>query len=325
VFAVIKDLNALSLHDLYGALSRTGLIRRLIELARDEDLAPGGGLGGEWAGLTGDVTSNACPFDAKERTALLRARVPGVVCGVAVTADVLSMMAPQCKFAPMKRDGSDMHAGETIAEIAGPIRQILAAERTLLNLVGRLSGIATRTRTFLAAMGGDFGTSNTKLCDTRKTTPGMRVLEKYAVRCGGGYCHRFGLFDAMLIKDNHIAHLTPEQLPAFVRGAAEAGRRQSGGRLTFVEVEVDSLTQLDALMTLEPGVVDIILLDNMGPQALSQAVAIRNRKGTKPELEASGGVNLETIAAIAQTGVDRISVGSLTHGAVSLDVGLDVK
>lgn len=322
---MIKDLNTLSLQELYATLSRTGLVRRLIELARDEDLAPGAGFQGEWSGLVGDITSNACPFDNKERTALLRARVPGVVCGVAVTADVLSLMAPQCRFAPMKRDGSEMHAGETIAEIAGPIRQILAAERTLLNFVGRLSGIATRTRAFLSAMGGDFGASNTKLCDTRKTTPGMRVLEKYAVRCGGGHCHRFGLFDAMLIKDNHIAHLAPDQLPAFVRAAAEAGRRQSAGKLVFVEVEVDSLTQLDALMTLEPGIIDIILLDNMGPQSLAQAVAIRNRKGVRPELEASGGVTLETIAAIAQTGVDRISVGSLTHGAVSLDVGLDVK
>ncbi len=321
----MKDLNALSLPELYASLHRTGLVRRLIELARDEDLGPPGGLPGEWAGLTGDVTSAACPLDARERTALVRTRASGVVSGLAAIPEVLAVLGPQCRFAPTKRDGSDMHPGETLGEIAGPIRQILAAERILLNLVGRLSGIATRTRKFLSAMGGEFGAVDTKLCDTRKTTPGMRVLEKYAVRCGGGHCHRMGLFDAVLIKDNHLAHLTPEQLPAFVRAAAETARRQAGGRLGFVEVEVDSLTQLDALMTLEPGVVDIVLLDNMGPQALAQAVAIRNRKGVKPELEASGGVTLETIAEIAQSGVDRISVGSLTHGAVSVDVGLDIK
>lgn len=321
----MRDLNSLGLAELYAVLSRTGLVKRLIELARDEDLALGAGLGGEWAGLSGDITSAACPLDAKERTALVRARSSGVVCGVAVIPEVLAVMAPACRVAPVKRDGSDVGAGETIAEIAGPIRQILAAERTLLNIVGRLSGVATRTRRFLSAMGGDFGTVDAKLYDTRKTTPGLRVLEKYAVRCGGGYCHRMGLFDAMLIKDNHIAHLTPEALPGFVRGAAEAARRQAGGRLGFVEVEVDSLTQLESLMTLEDGVVDVILLDNMGPQGLAQAVAIRNRRGVRPQLEASGGVTLETIAEIAASGVERISVGSLTHGAVSLDVGLDVK
>lgn len=321
----MKDLNSLTLAELYATLSRTGLVRRLIELARDEDLAIGGGFGGDWGTLAGDVTSTACPLDGRERTALLRSRAPGVVSGIAAVPDVLGVMAPQCRFAPMKRDGADIGAGETIGEIAGPIRQILAAERTLLNLVGRMSGISTRTRRFLSAMGGDFGAVQTRLFDTRKTTPGLRVLEKYAVRCGGGNCHRMGLFDAVLIKDNHIAHLKPEELPAFVRAAAEAARRQGAGRLAFVEVEVDSLTQLDALMTLEEGVVDIVLLDNMGPEGLSQAVSIRNRRGVKPELEASGGVTLETIAQIAASGVDRISVGSLTHGAVSLDVGLDVR
>lgn len=319
------DVNSLSLAELYTHLARTGLVRRLLEIARDEDLAPSGGFGGAWGALSGDVTGASCPFDGRERLALLRARSPGVACGLVVVPEVLSLVAPGCRFAPSKRDGTDMRAGETIGEIAGPIRQILVAERTILNLVGRLSGVATRTRRFLSAMGGEFGSTATRLFDTRKTTPGLRMLEKYAVRCGGGYCHRIGLFDAALIKDNHLAHLKPEDLPAFIQSAAEAARRQAGGLLAFVEVEVDSLMQLDAVMTLEPGVVDVVLLDNMGVESLAQAVAIRDRRGPRPELEASGGITLESIADVARTGVDRISVGSLTHGAASIDVGLDIQ
>ncbi len=320
------DLNSLSLPELLTMLVRTGLVRRLLELARDEDLGVPGGFGGQLGEMSGDITSAVCPFDSKERTAVIRSRTNGVASGLAVVPEVLAVLAPQCRFAPAKNDGSEMYPDETLGEIAGPVRQILAAERTLLNLVGRLSGIATRTRRFLNAMGGEVpGMNSARLYDTRKTTPGMRALEKYAVRCGGGFCHRLGLFDAVLIKDNHIAHLKPEQIPAFVRQASAAARQQAAGRLWFVEVEVDSLTQLDAIMSLEPGVVDIVLLDNMGAQSLRQAVAIRNRRGSKPELEASGGVTLETIAEIAETGVDRISVGSLTHGAVCVDVGLDIR
>ncbi|HRJ49787.1 MAG: carboxylating nicotinate-nucleotide diphosphorylase [Phycisphaeraceae bacterium] len=319
------DLNSLSLAELYTHFARTGLVRRLIEIARDEDLGPAGGFGGAWGTLSGDVTGASCPFDGRERLALLRARSPGVACGLAVVPEILSLVSPGCRFAPSKRDGTEMRAGETIGEIVGPIRQVLAAERMILNLVGRLSGVSTRTRRFLSAMGGEFASTATRLYDTRKTTPGLRVLEKYAVRCGGGCCHRVGLFDAALIKDNHIAHLKLEDLPEFIRSAAEAARRQTGGLLSFVEVEVDSLAQLDAVMTLEPGVVDVVLLDNMGAEALTQAVAIRDRRGPRPELEASGGITLETIAQVARTGVDRISVGSLTHGSASIDVGLDLQ
>lgn len=322
------NLNSLSLPELYATLKSTGLIRRLLELARDEDLAIPGGFGGFFGPLSGDITSTVCPFDTKDRRAHLRSRAPGVIAGLAAIPDILAILAPDCRFAPAKHDGSDTHPGDSLGEFAGPIRQILTAERPLLNLLARMSGIATRTRQFLTAMGGDIpGITTAKLYDTRKTTPGLRIIEKYAVRCGGGYCHRLGLFDAVLIKDNHIAHLTPEQLPAFIRQASLAARQQSGGvqgRPSFIEVEVDSLLQLDALMTLEPGIVDIILLDNMGPQALRQAVAIRNRKGSKPELEASGGITLETIEELAATGIDRISVGSLTHSAPALDLGLDM-
>ncbi|MCG3122471.1 MAG: Nicotinate-nucleotide pyrophosphorylase [carboxylating] [Phycisphaerales bacterium] len=321
----MREINSLALPDLYAVLSQTGLVRRVIELARDEDLAPPAGFSGPLAGLRGDITSMACPLDTRSRSALLMSRGPGVACGLAAAEEVLAVLAPECRFGTTKRDGAEMYPGEQIGEITGPIRQILTAERTLLNLVGRLSGVATRTRRFLEAMSGSLGATQAKLFDTRKTTPGLRMLEKYAVRCGGGYCHRIGLFDAVLIKDNHIAHLKPDELAGFVRSAAAAAASIAGGRLAFVEVEVDSLNQLEALLTLEPGVVDIILLDNMKPESLRQAVAIRNRLGRKPELEASGGVTLDTIAEIAETGVDRISVGSLTHGAVSLDVGLDIE
>jgi nicotinate-nucleotide pyrophosphorylase (carboxylating) len=318
------DPNALSLAELYAAFSRTGLVRRLIELSRDEDL--GVNTAGVFGPLTGDITSTVCPFDPKPGAARIGSRAAGVCAGLAVVPDVLAAFAPQCAFAPAKHDGTAMFEGEVLGEITGPTRQILAAERTLLNILGRLSGIATRTRRFVDEMdAGIPGSSRARLLDTRKTTPGLRVLEKYAVRCGGGFCHRLGLFDAVLIKDNHLAHLSLDALPGFVRQASAAARQSAGGRLEFFEVEVDSLAQLDALMTLEPGVVDIVLLDNMGPQSLRQAVAIRDRKGPKPLLEASGGVRLENVAEIAATGVDRVSVGSLTHGATSLDVGLDMR
>jgi len=164
-----------------------------------------------------------------------------------------------------------------------------------------------------------------KLLDTRKTTPGLRVLEKYAVRCGGGFCHRLGLHDAVLIKDNHLAGLTPTEVAARVGEAAEraAKLRAGGAKINFFEVEVDTLEQFDALLTLPAGKIDFVLLDNMPPAMLAQAVAKRDAAGLPILLEASGGVNLESIGEIAKSGVDRISVGGLTHQAVSIDIGLD--
>jgi nicotinate-nucleotide pyrophosphorylase (carboxylating) len=162
------------------------------------------------------------------------------------------------------------------------------------------------------------------LYDTRKTTPGLRVLEKYAVRCGGGFCHRIGLFDAVLIKDNHLAGVSIAELPTFVARAAERAKGIAPRNTSFVECEVDSLEQLSALLTLPTGTLDIVLLDNMSVGQLKKACAMRDRANPKLELEASGGVNLKSIPAIASTGVDRISVGALTHSAVQLDIGLDI-
>ncbi|MEC8560489.1 MAG: nicotinate-nucleotide diphosphorylase (carboxylating), partial [Planctomycetota bacterium] len=182
----------------------------------------------------------------------------------------------------------------------------------------RLSGVATRTAEHVQAVSG----TGVLVCDTRKTTPGLRNLEKYAVRCGGGHLHRIGLFDAMLVKDNHVGDLDPDRMAARVAEAAGAVRDASEVR--FVEVEVDDLEQLDALLALPEGVVDIILLDNMPPEFLAQAVRRRDRKAPHVRLEASGGIGLDRLPAIAASGVDRVSVGGLTHSAVQLDFGLDL-
>jgi nicotinate-nucleotide pyrophosphorylase (carboxylating) len=208
------------------------------------------------------------------------------------------------------RDGEAFEAGAVLAEIEGDARALLAAERTALNLLQRLCGVATLTRAYVAAVEG----TGARIADTRKTTPGLRALEKHAVLCGGGVNHRFGLDDAILIKDNHVA---------VCGGVAEAiaAARASVGHLMKVEVEIDGLDQLDAALAGRP---DVIMLDNFSLDDLRAAVA---RTAASPfgavVLEASGGVNLDTVRAIAETGVDVISVGALTHSAPALDVGLD--
>jgi nicotinate-nucleotide pyrophosphorylase (carboxylating) len=203
--------------------------------------------------------------------------------------------------------------------VSGSLRHMLAIERTLLNIVGRLSGIATLTRQYVESITG----TKAVICDTRKTTPGMRNLEKYAVRCGGGTLHRIGLYDAALYKDNHLALIPAAQLAETVAVAAKQARTRNDVR--FVEVEVDSLKQFHELLRIEPGVIDIVLLDNMSPSNMREAVKIRDTANPALQLEASGGVNLETVRAIAESGVDRISVGALTHSVTCLDVGLDVR
>jgi nicotinate-nucleotide pyrophosphorylase (carboxylating) len=189
----------------------------------------------------------------------------------------------------------------------------------MLNFVGRLSGISTRTAEFVAAVAG----TRAAVLDTRKTTPGLRALEKHAVRCGGGANHRIGLFDAMLVKDNHVAGLAPAAMAARVADAARRARARHA--LSFVEAECDDLEQFRAIVALPAGTVDIALLDNMGLDALRACVALRDASAPALKLEASGGVRLETVRAIAETGIDRISVGALTHSAPCLDVGLDIE
>lgn len=257
-------------------------------------------------GLSGDITTNATIGANVRSDALLVARKPGVVAGIALAEAAFRELDPDCSFEVDIDDGQSIVAGDTVARISGNARAILTAERVALNFMGRMCGIATLTRRYVDATAG----TKAKIVDTRKTTPGLRVFEKYSVRCGGGHNHRFGLFDAILIKDNHIVA---------AGGVDEAikAARDAASHMTKIEVEVDTLEQLDVVMREK---VDCVLLDNMSPQELRAAVTmVAGRCLT----EASGGVNLDTVKEIAASGVDLISVGALTHSAPVLDLGLD--
>jgi nicotinate-nucleotide pyrophosphorylase (carboxylating) len=335
------DLNALPLPELYKHLAGTGLVRRLLELARDEDLGP---IESPWRGkarvdphpsphevidhpwASGDITTAACIEPNQMGEASLVTRQAGVIAGLETVGDLLELFAPGSGFEPSVSDGQKVLPGTLLGVLRGPLDEILELERTMLNLLSRLCGVATQTAVHLDAMHRG-GAVSARLYDTRKTTPGLRVLEKYAVRCGGGHSHRMGLYDAVLIKDNHIAGVSLEDLPRFVARAAAAARsavERGGRRPDFVEVEVDSLEQLKGILTLPRGVVDIVLLDNMGPGPLREAVMMRDEANPALQVEASGGVTLGTIRHVAMTGVDRISVGALTHSAVALDLALDI-
>jgi nicotinate-nucleotide pyrophosphorylase (carboxylating) len=305
---------------------------RLISLALHQDLEPGG-----------DRTSQAIiPADMGGK-ALLVARNSGILAGLPVVEIVLEMAEillsrhrnPQAangspphepegkiglhldpgttRVQPFLEDGNSLHPGDPIARIDGPMRIVLAAERTLLNFIQHLSGIATLTRQFVEATKG----LHSRVFDTRKTLPGWRLLEKYAVRCGGGYNHRMGLYDGVLIKDNHLAALGGG--PEAIRQSIRAAREKNGPDIP-VEIEIESIELLDVALACHP---DIILLDNMALGQMKEAVSLRNRKAPKIELEASGGITLDNVRAVAETGVDRISVGALTHSAPALDIALD--
>jgi nicotinate-nucleotide pyrophosphorylase (carboxylating) len=263
---------------------------------------------GEDLGRAGDITSAATIPEKKTATAKLAARQPGVLAGLACAAEAFAQLDPAIEFRAKMRDGDKLKAGDVAAEISGNARAILSAERTALNFTTHLSGIATLTAAFVAKVKH----TKAKIVCTRKTIPGLRALEKYAVRCGGGMNHRFGLDDAILIKDNHIA-------VAGGVGAVLGAARASAGHLVKVEIEVENLDELAEV--LNAGGADVALLDNMDTATLKRAVEIN---AGKLALEASGGVNLETVAAIAETGVDMISVGALTHSAPALDLGLDI-
>ncbi len=251
-----------------------------------------------------------------------------MVAGLAVVPEVLHAFRADADFVSAKgvSDGTTVAAGATIGLLVGNHRSILSAERTILNFLGRLCGIATRAAEHVALVQG----TKARIFDTRKTTPGLRVLEKYAVRCGGANCHRLGLYDAALIKDNHLAGVAVADLPALVtrsvRLAREEGPREG---LAFVELELDSLEQLGALLKtpecLGPAGVQILLLDNMAPADLARAVQMRDAARAPVQLEASGGITQENLAAVAATGVDRVSLGTLTHGSTWLDIALDVE
>lgn len=259
-------------------------------------------------------------IDGEQRgRAAVVARQAGVVAGLQAAHVAVATMNLAAEWSDQMQDGDAVTAGQCVAEIRGSIRDILTAERLLLNLIGRLSGVATQTRRYVDAING----LNCQVYDTRKTTPGWRRLEKYAVRCGRGRNHRTGLFDAILIKDNHLAFsgLEPDEAVRRARdfAATVSSERPEAGQM-LVEVEVDTIEQFERAITAAP---DVILLDNMSLESLRKAVSLRDQLNPDVQLEASGGVNLETIHGIASTGVDRISVGALTHSVQCLDVGLD--
>lgn len=259
-------------------------------------------------GRAGDLTTDATIPPSTEMRAVIAARKPGVVAGLDAAAYALKLVDESVGLKIHLPDGSALMPGAVIAELSGPAGAILTAERTMLNFMGRLSGVATLTRRYVEAVKH----THARIVCTRKTTPGHRALEKRAVRCGGGTSHRYGLDDAILIKDNHIAACGGEVGTAIARAKAYAGH------LRMIEVEVDTLAQLEEALKHAP---HAILLDNMDLDTLRVAVALTAGRVT---LEASGGVNLDTVAAIAETGVDYISVGALTHSAPNLDLGLDV-
>jgi nicotinate-nucleotide pyrophosphorylase (carboxylating) len=255
-------------------------------------------------------------------SAQVTTREAGVVVGMRVAQCTIDEMNAGLTWQAAVADGERVEAGQILATIAGSARSILTAERILLNLIARLSGVATLASRYVAAVGG----TKARIYDTRKTTPGWRRLEEYAVRCGGGHNHRTGLFDAILIKDNHLAFgdeshaFTPAEAVQRCRATLVNQLGAARADETPVEIEVDTLDQLRDVLSALP---DIVLLDNMSLDSLREAIAIRDSIAQAVELEASGGVSLETVAGIAQTGVDRISVGALTHSARSLNVGLD--
>jgi nicotinate-nucleotide pyrophosphorylase (carboxylating) len=257
-------------------------------------------------GRAGDVTAACLPAEAR-LTAVFAARTEGRLAGLDCARLAIAALDPLARFEVTVSDGADFAEGAMLARVEGSARAVLSAERVALNFLGHLCGVATLTRAYVRAVAG----TRAKIVCTRKTTPGLRALEKYAVRCGGATNHRYGLDDAILIKDNHVAACG---------GVARALERAKAarGHLMKIEVEVDSLDQLDQALPFAP---DVIMLDNFSLADLAEAV---RRVDGRIVLEASGGVNLTTARAIAETGVDAISVGALTHSAPVLDIGLDV-
>ncbi len=271
------------------------LVEQAVAAALAEDL-----------GLAGDITTEATIPPQATARGVFAARKPGVVAGLAVAAAAFRRLDPAVRMDVRVPDGSRIDAKAVVARVSGNARALLTAERVALNFLGRMSGIATLTRAYVDRIAG----TKAEIIDTRKTTPGLRAFEKYAVRAGGGMNHRVGLFDAVLIKDNHIV------VAGGVGPAIEAARARAG-HMVKIEIEVDTLEQLDEVLTHR---IDAVLLDNMTPDQLREAV---RRVAGRVITEASGGVSLDTVRAIAEAGVDLISVGALTHSAPVLDLGLD--
>ncbi|MEL7303008.1 MAG: carboxylating nicotinate-nucleotide diphosphorylase [Pseudomonadota bacterium] len=272
------------------------VIRAAVEAALVEDL-----------GLAGDITTQATIPEDASATATFGVRSQGCISGLDVARTTFELVDTRVQFEPLVTDGEMVNAGQKLARVQGPARSVLSGERVALNFLGRMSGIASLTSAYVNRVAH----TRAQIVDTRKTTPGLRAFEKYAVRCGGGMNHRVGLFDAVLIKDNHIA------VAGGVAAALEAARTHAG-HMVKIEIEVDTLAQLEQVLNHD---VDAVLLDNMTPGTLAEAVAMIDGRCLA---EASGGVSLETVAAIADSGVDLISIGALTHSATVLDIGLDI-
>ena len=260
-------------------------------------------------GRAGDVTSIATIQEGTRGQAVMAARQAGVIAGLPVAAAVFRRLDPAVEITAHLRDGAQVAAKTALMTVSGDARALLAAERTALNFVGHLSGIATAAAEFVRRIAH----TRARVCCTRKTTPGLRALQKYAVRCGGGFNHRFGLDDAILIKDNHIA------VAGGVRAVLERAKA-TVGHLVKIEIEVDTLEQLQAV--LDTGLADAVLLDNMDPLTMKKAVAMVAGRLT---IEASGGITLETAKVVAESGVDYLSSGAITHSSPNLDVGLDIE
>jgi len=282
---------------------------RLLEMARDEDLG------------SGDVTSAILPPEVLA-TGWFVARQPATICGVPLLEPIAAAYDGELRTEQLVDDGQRVQPGEVLAIWRGPARGMMAAERVALNFLQRLSGVATTTMEYVKAVEG----TGAEIFDTRKTTPGWRELEKYAVRAGGGRNHRRGLYDAVLVKDNHLAVLARAEGkdPISALGRELERIRPYLGDRAFVELEVETLKQFKAALTLP---VDIILLDNMPLEQIRAAVAMRNAAGLSGRvgLEASGGITLANVRAVAEAGVERIAVGALTHSASAVDIALDIK
>ena len=289
-------------------------IKDLIQLARREDLGPDGD----------DVTSRLLVGEDAVGVGTLLQKSVGVACGLPIVEHVCRAYDERLRielipgFHMELIEGRFSDAAVTpLLRIRGPVRSLLAAERVVLNFLQRMSGVATLTSRFAKRVDG----TRAKIYDTRKTLPGWRALDKYAVRCGGGWNHRVGLYDGLLVKDNHVAAVPLRELSGFLAGIASRSRAEAAGRV--VEVEVDTLEQLQEVLKVDG--IDVILLDNMDCPRMQSAVEMRDRAQKKVELEASGGVTIETVRSIALTGVDRIAVGAITHSAPALDIGLDIE
>ncbi len=259
-----------------------------------------------------DITTASLFEENFHIRAEIEAKEAGILCGMEVVERVFRTMDENLRFLPVAKDGEELEPGREIAYIDGSARSILSGERTALNFLGRLSGIATLTRQFVDKTKG----TKAKILDTRKTTPNLRFLEKYAVATGGGVNHRIGLYDQVLIKDNHLRILKDKSIPDIVK-SARAGNLKN----TVIGIEVKNLKELaEALKTK----VNYILLDNMEPETIKECVKLREKTGVKIDFEVSGGVQLENVREYAQTGVERISIGAITHSAPCLDVSLDI-